>query len=136
MPIRGSTQRRLSFHGLVAITRTRLVAINRNACRKRSYQLVESVEEGCVLLCSGVYWHHASDETHSPLPRKLGNGRARSLHAGLRRGPQCAKAIPQGRGGARLLSISAAADAGVARSPSRDENRNREILPGAFSRNG
>jgi hypothetical protein len=62
----------------------------------------------CDSLCSGVYWRHGGHKTfHRPLSPKLGNGRARSLRGGLRRGPQCAKVIPQGRSGARLLSILA-----------------------------
>lgn len=115
--------------GLVAITRTGLVASDRIRWSRAS----KKVASHCVQAFTGV---HASDETsHFPLSLKLGNGAARTWHAGLSRDPQCAaKAIPQGRGGARLLSISAAANAGVARSPSGDENRNREILPQAFSR--
>jgi hypothetical protein len=95
---------------------------------------IEKVASHCVQAFTDV---HASDETsHFPIFRKLGNGRARTWHGGLHRGSQGAKAISQGRGGARLLSISAGANAGYARSPSRDESRIRKHLPTAFSCNG
>ena len=60
MPIRGSTQRRLSFHGA---GRDHPDWVG----RKRSYPLVESVEEGCVSLCSGLYWR-ACQRRNVPFP--------------------------------------------------------------------
>ena len=96
----------------------------------------DDIEDGCVSLCSRVYSRAWQRNVPLPLSGKLENGRARTWPGGLHRGPDCAKAIPQGRGGARLLSISVEGNAGFARSSSRDENRNEEILPRAFSYNG
>ncbi len=80
---------------------------------------------------------HASDETFRlPLCPKRGIGRARIWHGGLQRAPQCPKAVPQGRGGARLLSISARTDASLARSPFRKESRIRGRVPIGISGNG
>ena len=128
MPIRGSTQRRLSFHGA---GRDHPDWVG----RKRSYPLVESVEEACVSLCSGVYWRHASDETsHSPLSLKLGNGRARSWRGGLHRDPQCAKAIPQGRGERDCYRYLLGQMQATPDRPHGTKTEIENILPRAFSR--
>jgi hypothetical protein len=61
---------------------------------------------------------NANDETfHFPLSRQLGNGRASIWCAGPDRAAYCHKAISQGRGGARLLSIPAGTNGSHARSP-------------------
>ncbi len=94
----------------------------------------KKVASHCAQAFTGV---HASEETSRfPLSPKLGNGRARTWHTGLHRDPQCPKAIPRERGGARLLSISAGANAGRAGWPSPEERRIRGDLPTAISCNG
>ena len=92
------------------------------------------VASHCAQAFTGV---HASEEaSHFALSLQLGNGRARTWHTGLHGDPQCPKAIPRERGGARLLSISAAANAGRAGRPSPEERRIRGDLPTAISCNG
>ena len=80
---------------------------------------------------------HASDETQhsSPLRQKFDNGPAYIRKAGPDRAPHSYKAIPEGRGGAALLPISAGANASHVRSPLRDEVRIQEDLSTSISGN-
>jgi hypothetical protein len=92
------------------------------------------VASHCAQAFTGV---HASEETSDfPHSLQLGAGPARTWHTGLHGDPQRPKAIPRERGGARLLSISAEANAGRVGGPSPEERRIRGDLPTAISCNG